>query len=205
MAGRVVRLSTTVVAMQNGVEVVERLTLYVHGAEVIPTVAYGGAELLAPGHIRHSSNGCLIVDDTLTGQELAEMFSGSIAEIRISVDFVTDAWRKLGINRVANGITALTSRLMEVLNAPGMRDVATRILHEGWTASCQISTRLGVQRWNPDQDGPIHEPSVSSLAPVPTGRTGFPDRRGTPPPHRSRSGRPRRPFRRVDGPSRLPS
>lgn len=134
--------STKVVAMQNGVEAVERLTPFVNGAEVIPSVVYCGAELLEPGHIRHSSNGFLIVAESASAHALRELFAGSVAEIRVSTDFVTDEWRKLGINTVANGITALTSRRMEVLGAPGIAGVAARILHECWTVARALGADL---------------------------------------------------------------
>ncbi len=134
--------STKVVVMQNGVEGVERLTPYVHGAEIIPTVVYCGSELLEPGHIRHSNNGYLIVADTPSAHALASLFDGSPATITISNDFVTDEWRKLGINTVANGITALTSRRLEVLAAPGMNAIARRILQEGWAVGRALGADL---------------------------------------------------------------
>ena len=62
--------ATKVVAMQNGIEAVERLAPLVNGAEVVQAVVYCGAELVAPGHIDHSEMGRLIVPNDRTGREL---------------------------------------------------------------------------------------------------------------------------------------
>src|SRR5688572_2188929 len=45
------RPASIVVAVQNGVEAVERFTPLVHGATVVPAVVYCGAELQEPGRI----------------------------------------------------------------------------------------------------------------------------------------------------------
>jgi 2-dehydropantoate 2-reductase len=130
--------ATTVVVMQNGVEGVERLAPLVRGAEVIPSVVYCGAELVAPGHVEHHNAGTLIVADSEAAQRLASLFEGSAARIKIvepSEEYPTAAWRKLGINVMANGITALTRRRMDVLQRPDVAALTHHLLDECWAVA----------------------------------------------------------------------
>lgn len=121
---------TTVVGMQNGVEAVERLSPYVNGAHVIPSVVYCGAELIEPGHVRHSRSMRLIVPDDEPGARLAELFEATPAQIDPSPGHRTSAWVKLAINVVANGITALTGRDMRVLRDDAIAPVAAKLMTE---------------------------------------------------------------------------
>lgn len=124
---------TVVVAMQNGIEAEERLAPHVNGARVIASVVYCGAELLAPGHIRHSTDGRLIVPVGGPGERLVELFEGSAATIDMSERHLTSAWVKLGLNVIANGLTALTLQPIGVLQHPPITKVAARMLRETWT------------------------------------------------------------------------
>jgi 2-dehydropantoate 2-reductase len=123
---------TVVVAMQNGVEAVERLTPLVHGARVIPAVVYCGSELIAPGRIHHTSAGRLIVPDDADGRALAALYDGTAVVIDPSDRHLTSAWVKLSINVVVNGLTALTRRPMGVLAEPDLAPVAAALLAETW-------------------------------------------------------------------------
>ena len=121
---------TVVVGMQNGVEAVERLTPYVNGAHVIPSVVYCGAELVEPGHVRHSRSMRLIVPDDEPGARLAELFETTPAQIDPSAGHLTSAWVKLAINVVANGLSALTGRDMRVLRDEAIAPVAVKLMEE---------------------------------------------------------------------------
>lgn len=121
---------TIVVAMQNGVEAVERLCPYVSGAHVIPAVVYCGAELVEPGVVRHSRNMRLIVPDDEPGARLATLFEATPARIDPSPGHLTSAWVKLAINVVANGLTALTGRDMRVLQDDALAPVAVSLMRE---------------------------------------------------------------------------
>lgn len=124
---------TLVVAMQNGIEAVERLTPLVNGATVVPSVVYCGAELIAPGHVKHSSRANLIVADDEAGRRAAELVEGTPLTVRPSETFTTSAWVKLGVNSAANGLTALTGRPMGVMADAGIRAIAEQLLIECWT------------------------------------------------------------------------
>lgn len=122
---------TTVLVVQNGIEH-DRAQPFVNGATLLPTVVYCGAELHAPGHIKHVSAGHLFVPNEPHPTDLVELFEGSDAEVRPRDDFVTEQWRKLGLNVVLNGLTALTNREMDVIGEASLRLVAIDMLRECW-------------------------------------------------------------------------
>lgn len=125
---------TKVIVVQNGIEH-ERAGAYCNGASIIPSVVYCGAELVNPGHIQHSTAGHLFVSDQPFGEELLALFADSKAEVRPTPDFATQQWRKLSLNVVANGLTALTDRTLSVIGEPGARAIAIRLLQECWTVA----------------------------------------------------------------------
>ena len=129
------RASTKVVVIQNGVEGAERVAPYAGDAEVLPAVVYCAAELLEPGHIAHRQDGTLILPDTRVGAPVVELFAGTPAVVRATDRYLTDAWRKLGLNVMFNGITALTMRPISVVSRPGVADVARQLLHETWAVA----------------------------------------------------------------------
>lgn len=131
---------TRVLVVQNGIEH-DRAEPYVNGGAIVSTVVYCGAELIEPGHIEHSSAGHLIVASEPHGAALLELFDGSKAEVRPSDDFVTEQWRKLSLNVVANGLTALTDRELAVLGDPALYPVSVALLSECW----QVARALGAE------------------------------------------------------------
>lgn len=135
---------TLVVAMQNGIEAQERLAPYVNGASVVAAVVYCGAELLAPGHIRHDSRALLIVPNNDTGQRTAALVEGTPLTVDPSDKYDRSRWVKLGINSVVNGLTALTGRPMEVLTDPGIARIGLDLLTECWTVGGACGVDLGL-------------------------------------------------------------
>ena len=123
--------NTQVLVVQNGIEH-DRAAPFVNGATIIPTVVYCGAELVAPGHVRHGGNGFLYVPTGAHEAELLALFEGSAAEVRPRDDFAEQQWRKLSINVVANGLTALTGRPVSVIGEPTLTPVATAMMQECW-------------------------------------------------------------------------
>ena len=124
---------TTVVVVQNGVEQEERGRSVSGRASVVPGVVYCGAELLGPGHVRHHRHATLLVPLGPDVDELVALFADTPCKIRPTEGWLTEAWRKLGANVVANGITALTMRRIEVLADPAIQELARQILRECWT------------------------------------------------------------------------
>ena len=133
---------TVVVVIQNGIEHEERVQPLVGEAEVLPAVVYCGAELKAPGHIEHFGGELLYVPVRESSDRLAALFDGTPAEIRPTERFTTELWRKLGSNVVANGITALTRRRMEVMREPAVLDLGTSLLREAWAVGALDGAEL---------------------------------------------------------------
>lgn len=122
---------TRVLIVQNGIEH-DLVDAHTNGAPTIPTVVYCGAGLVEPGHIRHTSAGYLITPAEPFGDELTALFADSQADVRPSDNFVTHKWRKLSLNVMANGLTALTGRKMSVLADPTIRPIAIDLIRECW-------------------------------------------------------------------------
>ena len=133
---------TVVVALQNGVDAVARLDPLVAGAEVLPTVVYCGGEVLAAGHVLNTMGGRLIVPDGPSAQGLIELCAGSAIVIEPSTSYDVAAWVKLGLNVVANGLTALTGKPLGVLGDPAIEPVARALLRECWTVGAAIGVPL---------------------------------------------------------------
>jgi len=121
-----------VVVLQNGVEHEARVRpLLPHAeTEIVPAVVYCGAEVAGPGHVVHHTNGFLIVPACPIGDALAALYQNSRASIHLSDDFTSAVWQKLCGNVVANGITALTERRMEVMRRPNVSAAAWALAGE---------------------------------------------------------------------------
>jgi 2-dehydropantoate 2-reductase len=85
----------TVVVMQNGVRLTERL----HGlwsGPVVPSVVYCGVEVVEPGVIEHRSYGFLEVQKGIEAERLATLFGGpGQQEIHPVPDVILSGWEKL--------------------------------------------------------------------------------------------------------------
>jgi 2-dehydropantoate 2-reductase len=145
--------STKVVVIQNGVEGAERVAPYSGDAEVLPAVVYCAAELVEPGHIEHRQDGRLILPDVETAHRLVELFAGTPAVVRPTDGYITDAWRKLGLNVMFNGITALTMRPISVMSRPGVGEVGRRLLQETWAVGRAEGADLSAEAADELADG----------------------------------------------------
>lgn len=123
---------TTVVVIQNGLEAVERVTPFAGSATVLPGVVYCGAELLSPGHIRHSADSRLFMPPSPEAERVKALFDGTACTILPTDAFVTELWRKLGANCLLNGVMALTGRTMELYADDALATLGTALLTENW-------------------------------------------------------------------------
>ena len=73
----------------------------------------------------HRQSQTLIVPEREASVRFAALFDGTPIEIRVTDAYLTEAWRKLGINVMANGVTALTGRPLGVFHRPGHRTART--------------------------------------------------------------------------------
>ena len=111
---------SAVLAAQNGVDHRARIAPMT-AAAVVPTLVYPNAVRTGPGRVRVSRTGRgLVVPDDDAGRAAAALFAGSGLAVEAAADFPTAAWEKLLFNVIANPLTALTGRPIEVLHDPAM-------------------------------------------------------------------------------------
>jgi 2-dehydropantoate 2-reductase len=114
------RPDAAVIAAQNGVDHRARLAPRTPAA-VVPTLVYANARRTGPGEVRVTRTGRgLVVPDDEPGRAVAALFAGGGVEVETVPDFVTAAWEKLLFNVIANPLTALTGRPLEVLGEAAM-------------------------------------------------------------------------------------
>ncbi|HLE36066.1 MAG TPA: 2-dehydropantoate 2-reductase [Candidatus Acidoferrales bacterium] len=106
----------TVVSLQNGVDNVERIRGATrtasgkNGIEALPAVVYVAAAMSAPGRVKHSGRGDLVVGHSTRRAEVervAQTFERAGVPCRISENIEGDLWVKLILNCAGNALTAL--------------------------------------------------------------------------------------------------
>jgi 2-dehydropantoate 2-reductase len=120
--------ATLVVAVQNGLDHAWRWAPYTPaGVSVVAGLAYMAAERLSAGRVRHLAGGRLVVPASAVS-----LVAAAVPGLRVRGrdDMVTASWEKLLGNLVANPITALTMRRIEVMLSPGIPELAHGILRE---------------------------------------------------------------------------
>jgi 2-dehydropantoate 2-reductase len=111
---------SAILAAQNGVDHRARIAPLTP-ATVVPTLVYPNAERTGPGQVRVRRTGRgLVVPGDDAGRAAAALFDESGLEVEAAGDFTTAAWEKLLYNVIANPLTALTGRPLEVLHEPAM-------------------------------------------------------------------------------------
>ncbi len=121
---------TLTVAIQNGLDQAERVIPFLPGnsGPAASAIAYMASELVSPGRVKHIGGNLLVVPETYA--ETVSQALGTGVSVRGSDDMVTAGWEKLLGNLVANPITSLTLRHMDVMTSPGIFDLARNILTE---------------------------------------------------------------------------
>jgi len=100
---------TPVAVIQNGVEHRERFASYVPAELIVPVIIDCPAERRAPESVYQRGPAELFIQADMLGRAFASIFHGSSAQIHLTPDFVSAAWRKLCINS-AGSISALLSK-----------------------------------------------------------------------------------------------
>lgn len=107
----------TVISLQNGVDNVPRIRA-ASGIDALPAVVYIAAALPAPGHMKHSGRGEIIVGElpgtphTASPQPartdlVVALFTAAGVPCRISANIEIDLWTKLLMNCAGNAVTAI--------------------------------------------------------------------------------------------------
>jgi 2-dehydropantoate 2-reductase len=132
-----------ILSLQNGVDNVERIRRHVKN-QVIPVLVYAAAEMPAPGTVRHTGGGNLVIgltNESRAGDEagrravseIAHLFTSAGVPIKISDSIEVDLWTKLVMNCAYNAICALSGapygRMVAMLEIRGvMRDTVIEVV-----------------------------------------------------------------------------
>ncbi len=106
----------TMVSLQNGVDNAERIEAIV-GRPALAAVVYVGVGMAAPGHVRHTGRGDLVIG-TLRGdaegraaaERVAALFVAAGVPCPVAADIRAELWSKLVLNCAYNAMSALTLR-----------------------------------------------------------------------------------------------
>jgi 2-dehydropantoate 2-reductase len=121
--------NTVVLALQNGVEQVERVGRYCPGSTVVPCVVWFSAETQPEGWVRLRTPVRLVLPDVPAAELLALTLRGPRLSVDTDPDFVTATWHKLLVNAVA-GLMVLTGRKSGMFRRDDVAGLARRYLAE---------------------------------------------------------------------------
>jgi 2-dehydropantoate 2-reductase len=126
----------TVISLQNGVDNVARIHSAT-GLRAIPAVVYVAASMTAPGHVKHSGRGDLILGNPWHSQAdadleaIAEMFRRAEVPCRVSQAIQADLWTKMVMNCAYNALSALgKARYGRLVRSEPVRDLMRQIVAE---------------------------------------------------------------------------
>jgi 2-dehydropantoate 2-reductase len=162
------RSGASVVSLQNGVDNVERIRAATT-IEAIPAVVYVAAEMVAPGCVKHSGRGDLIIGDpsrrgpTASPQpssqsggaggrdgdvrrgeleRVAAVFARAGVPCKVSRNIEADLWTKLVMNCAYNAMSALSrARYGRIAANRWTRDVVRHVVEE----TLAVARAAGVQ------------------------------------------------------------
>jgi 2-dehydropantoate 2-reductase len=142
------RSGTLVLSLQNGVDNVERIRSAAK-IEAIPAVVYVAVAISAPGRIRHSGRGDLIIGelaDSARRQDLSAIpatFERAAIPCRISGNIEADLWTKMIMNCAYNAISALgRSQYGPIVENPWTRGVMTQVTEEAIAVACAAGVQF---------------------------------------------------------------
>jgi 2-dehydropantoate 2-reductase len=104
-----------IVSLQNGVDNVERIRA-VAALDPIAAVVYVASAMAAPGHVKHTGRGDLVIGDfpgrsrvprDATIARVSNWFETAGVPCRVSPHIEADLWTKLIVNAALNGISAV--------------------------------------------------------------------------------------------------
>lgn len=133
---------TVVCALQNGVEQIERVGPLCPSSEVVPAVVWFSAEPHAEGWFRLRTGVRLVLPDSDGAQKLADLLRDTGATVELDPDFVTEAWRKLLVNAVAD-LMVLTGRRSGMFRRDDVATLARRYLTESLAVARAEGATLG--------------------------------------------------------------
>jgi 2-dehydropantoate 2-reductase len=139
--------------LQNGVDNAERVRAAT-GLDPIPAVVYVAAEMVEPGHVRHSGSGQLAIGEDparprtdqarpISLGEIAAQFAGAGVPCAVSANIAIDLWRKMVMNCTFNAISALTrTRYGQVVANPETRALIGPLVDEAVAVAAASGVEL---------------------------------------------------------------
>ena len=151
-AAKLLPREAIVISLQNGVDNVARIRLAT-GIEAIPAVVYVGAAMTAPGRVKHSGRGDLVIGDIWGSDRLqrnlasiAQMFESAEVPCRISGNVEGELWTKMIINCAYNAISALgRAKYAALVQYPLTRDLMKQVTEEAIEVARAGGVRLPVE------------------------------------------------------------
>ncbi|MEE4216479.1 MAG: 2-dehydropantoate 2-reductase [Xanthomonadales bacterium] len=107
--------NTQLAVLQNGVDHVERFSLYLPAERILPVIVDCPTERLSPEQILQRGPATMVVPQSDTGKAFCELFRNTEIDASQSGRFQTIAWRKLCIN-AAGVVNALTLQPARIAN-----------------------------------------------------------------------------------------
>jgi 2-dehydropantoate 2-reductase len=120
---------TTVVVLQNGIEQRESVRGLVSDGAVVPAVVWLNLDRVSGGRVRHIAGHNVLVPDEPRGRAFADLLAGTFVQAVATVDFRTEAWRKLAINAVTS-LEALAGRDSGMFRIDEVRELGRQLAAE---------------------------------------------------------------------------
>ena len=118
-----------VAIIQNGVEHRERFAPYAPTEQIVPVIIDCPAERRAPESVHQRGPAELFIQEDMLGRSFAAIFHGSAAQITLTADFLSAAWRKLCINS-AGSISALLGKPAGVFQDEAIGEATLDVVRE---------------------------------------------------------------------------
>lgn len=130
-----------VAVIQNGVEHRERFAPYVPTEQIVPVIIDCPAERRAPESVRQRGAAEFFIQDDDAGRALAALFHGSAAQITLTTDFVSAAWRKLCINS-AGSISAVLGKPSGIFRDEAIGQSTLEVVNECAAVGRAVGAKL---------------------------------------------------------------
>jgi 2-dehydropantoate 2-reductase len=142
---------SVLVSLQNGVDNAERI-YSATGIEALPAVVYVAAQMIAPGVVKHTARGDLVIGYLRSQsqadayhyqmlQDTAALFNRADVQCLVSENISADLWKKLIINCAFNAISALgRARYGSIVSNPFASAIVKQVIEE----SVAVATAAGV-------------------------------------------------------------
>lgn len=121
--------NTQLAVLQNGVDHVQRFSLYLPAERILPVIVDCPTERLSPGQILQRGPATMVVPQSDTGKAFCELFRNTEVDAAQSDRFQIIAWRKLCIN-AAGVVNALTREPAGIVHDRHAAHLMRRIVEE---------------------------------------------------------------------------